>query len=93
MVSLYALLEKEGRAAVDRVKELGDAAGVTVETKIISGHPVKVISEESAGYDLVVVGGLGRTGMAKLLIGSVAEKVVKLAKCPVLVVKNKGEDQ
>jgi len=93
MVNLYAILEKEGKAAVERVREIGDAAGVAVETKVVSGNPVKVILEESAGYDLVIVGSLGRTGMAKILIGSVAEKVVKLAKCPVLVVRSKGEGQ
>jgi len=93
MANLYALLEKEGQTAVDRVRELGSAAGVTVETKIVNGHPAKVITEESAGYDLVVVGSLGRTGMTKILVGSVAEKVVKLAKCPVMVVRNKGEGQ
>ena len=93
IVNLYTLLEKEGRTAVDRVRELGEAAGVTVEPKVVNGHPVKVILEESSGHDLIVVGSLGRTGMAKILIGSVAEKVVKLAKCPVLVVRSKGEGQ
>jgi nucleotide-binding universal stress UspA family protein len=93
MVKLYTILEKEGMSAVMRVKELGDAMGVPVEPKVISGHPVKTILDESAGYDLIIMGSLGRTGMAKILIGSVAEKVVKLAKCPVMVVRNKGEGQ
>jgi nucleotide-binding universal stress UspA family protein len=61
--------------------------------KVVGGPPAKVILEESAGHDLIVMGTLGRTGMAKILIGSVAEKVVKLAKCPVMVVRNKGEGQ
>jgi nucleotide-binding universal stress UspA family protein len=93
MIKLYAILEKEGMSVVMHVKELGDAMGVDVEPKVISGHPVKTILEESAGYDLVVMGSLGRTGMAKILMGSVAEKVVKLAKCPVMVVRSKGEGQ
>jgi len=93
MAKLYALLEKEGNAAVTHIKELCDAAGVRVEIKVTGGSPAKVILDESAGHDLIVVGTLGRTGMAKLLIGSVAEKVVKLAKCPVMVVRNKGEGQ
>ncbi|MDR2866596.1 MAG: universal stress protein [Methanomassiliicoccaceae archaeon] len=93
MAAIYAILEKEGRAAVERVKELGASMGVAVDAKVISGHPVKVILDESAGHDLIIVGSLGRTGMAKILIGSVAEKVVKLAKCPVMVVRNKGDGQ
>jgi nucleotide-binding universal stress UspA family protein len=93
MVKLYTILEKEGMSAVMHVKELGDRMGVPVEVKVISGHPVKAILDESAGYDLIIMGSLGRTGMAKILIGSVAEKVIKLAKCPVMVVRNKGEGQ
>jgi nucleotide-binding universal stress UspA family protein len=91
MVKLYSILEKEGMSAVMHVKELGDSMGVSVEPKVVSGHPVKSILDESAGCDLIIVGSLGRTGMAKILIGSVAEKVVKLAKCPVMVVRNKFE--
>ena len=91
MAELYTILEKEGNAAVMHIKELGDAAGVNVEIKVVSGSPAKVILDESEGYDLVVMGTLGRTGMAKILMGSVAEKVVKLAKCPVMVVRNKGD--
>jgi len=93
MADLYALLEKEGNTAVMRIKELGDSCGVTVETKVVSGPPAKVILDESVGHDLIVMGTLGRSGMAKILVGSVAEKVVKLAKCPVMVVRSKGDGQ
>ena len=93
MVNLYKILEKEGNASVMHIKELGDAAGVTVDTKVIGGPPARVILDESAEHDLIVMGTLGRTGMAKILMGSVAEKVVKLAKCPVMVVRSKGDGQ
>jgi nucleotide-binding universal stress UspA family protein len=62
--------------------------GVKVVPKIVSGHPAEVIVNESAKYDLVVTGTLGRTGMRRAIIGSVAEKVVRLSKCPVLVCRN-----
>ena len=93
MAGLYALLEKEGNSAVMHIKELGDAAGVNVEMRVVHGHPAKVILDESADHDLIVMGTVGRTRMAKILIGSVAEKVVKLAKCPVMVVRSKGDVQ
>jgi nucleotide-binding universal stress UspA family protein len=93
MVNLYALLEKEGNFAVMHIKELGDAEGVTVDTKVVGGHPAKVILDESAGHDLIVMGTVGRTRMAKILIGSVAEKGVKVAKGPVMVVRNTGDGQ
>jgi len=91
MAKLYVILEKEGNAAVMHIKELGDAAGVAVEPKVVSGQPARVILDASEGHDLIVMGTLGRTGMAKILIGSVAEKVIKLAKCPVMVVRSKGD--
>ena len=93
MVNLYGILEKEGRSAVERVIDIGATMNVTVEPRVVSGNPVKVITDASADHDLIVMGTLGRTKMAKILIGSVAEKVIKLAKCPVMVVRSKGDGQ
>ena len=93
MVKLYALLEMEGNAAVAHIKELGMNAGIKVTAKVMSGQPAKAILEEGEKHDLIVMGTLGRTGMAKILIGSVAEKVIRLAKCPVMVVRSRGDDQ
>ena len=56
-----------------------------VEAKTMMGRPAEVIIEESADYDLVICATLGKTGFARVLLGSVAENVVRLAKCPVLV--------
>ena len=58
-----------------------------VELSIKEGTPVKVILEESPNYDIIVMGTLGRTGMSKLLMGSVAERVVRASMCPVMVVR------
>lgn len=53
------------------------------------GDPGHVASEraEELGADLIVVGSHGRTGLTRLVLGSVAERVTRLAHCPVLVVK------
>ena len=53
------------------------------------GDPGKVVSEraEELQADLVVLGSHGRTGVSRLLLGSVAERVTRLVHCPVLVVK------
>jgi nucleotide-binding universal stress UspA family protein len=53
------------------------------------GDPGQVISDraEELNADLVVVGSHGRTGLTRLVLGSVAERVTRLAHCPVLVVK------
>ena len=61
-----------------------------IATRLVSGTPfleiIKMAKEENT--DLIVIGTHGRTGMSHVLIGSVAEKVVRKAPCPVLTVKN-----
>ncbi len=87
--NIYETLEEEGRHATGYVAEKAGEAGVEVDEKLADGIPAKAIIHEveAGGYDIVVMGSLGRTGVSKFLMGSVAEKVVQNAKCPVLVVK------
>jgi nucleotide-binding universal stress UspA family protein len=91
VVSVYSLLEKEGKDAIDYVKSEGEKLGVKVVTSILEGSPARKIVEASSTHDLVVMGTLGRTGFSKLLLGSVAERVIRFARCPVLVVKPETE--
>ncbi len=92
IVSVYTLLEREGEEAMEYVKKEAEALGVKVTTRIEEGSPSRKIVDLSAEHDLVVMGTLGRTGFSKLLLGSVAERVVRFAKCPVLVVRSPGEE-
>lgn len=93
VMNVYGVLEKEGKAAVGYVKRKGAEAGVAVTEKIVEGSPVKAIVDESAGFDLVVMGTLGRTGVSKLMMGSVAERVVRYSRCPVMVVRSPEIDR
>jgi nucleotide-binding universal stress UspA family protein len=65
-------------------------AGVHVERRLEEGDPVEVIlrvaRETNSG--LIVMGSHGRTGLSRLLMGSVAEHVLRRADCPVLTVKS-----
>ena len=63
--------------------------GVNVEIQILNGQPYREISlfVEDSNIDLVVMPTHGRTGISHLLFGSVAEKVIRLAKCPVLTIR------
>jgi nucleotide-binding universal stress UspA family protein len=61
---------------------------VEMQWFILSGDPRKVIVEqaEAQNADLVVMGSHGRTGAARIILGSVAEAVLRHASCPVMVV-------
>jgi nucleotide-binding universal stress UspA family protein len=68
-------------------------AGLQADSAIVEGIPFQVIIEtaESRDVDLIVMGTHGRTGLTHALMGSVAEKVVRLAPCPVLVTRGTME--
>lgn len=89
IVSVYSLLENEGKRAVDEVKAEGDQMGVKVTPVVVEGSPTRKIVEMAADFDLVVMGTLGRSAISKLFMGSVAERVTRYAPCPVLVVRAK----
>lgn len=63
--------------------------GLAVETVVREGYPATAIEEEAKARDadLVVIGTRGHSGVKHLLLGSVAERVVQKAPCPVLAVK------
>ena len=61
-----------------------------VSTDVVIGDPGREIAAlaERAGADLIVLTSHGRTGLKRLLIGSVAERVIRLAHCPVLALRS-----
>ena len=89
IVSVYSLLENEGKRAVDEVKKEGEQQGIKVTPVVVEGSPTRKIVEMAADFDLVVIGTLGRSALSKLFMGSVAERVTRYAPCPVLVVRNR----
>ncbi len=89
IVSVYSLLENEGKRAVEEVKKEGEQSGVKVSTVVVEGSPTRKIVEMAADFDLVVIGTLGRSALSKLFMGSVAERVTRYAPCPVLVVRSR----
>lgn len=76
---------------LDALAHAARAAGVLrVETKTVQGYAIHEIVRAAKELDgcLIVMGTHGRTGLKHLLIGSVAENVVRTAPCPVLTVRN-----
>jgi len=82
--ALYARVHLELSRRADRFR----AAGLACETKIVDGSASTEIAArgKAIGADLIVVGTHGRTGLAHAMVGSVAERVVRRASCPVLTV-------
>src|SRR5438874_710425 len=74
------------------IKVLPTDPKVPYEHKLLVGDPATAIVEaaETVGADFIVMGTHGRTGLTRLLMGSVAEAIVRKAKCPVLTVKHPG---
>jgi universal stress protein A len=64
-------------------------ATIPIEKSLLKGRPGKVIVEAAAdrGADLLVMGTHGRSGFDRLIMGSVTERVLRSAPCPVVVVR------
>lgn len=82
----------EAEEAVAYVENAGRAANIEVEPVILEGKPAIEIVDfaEKNDIDLIVMGTHGKTGIQRLLIGSVAENVVRHSKKPVLVVRGEN---
>ncbi|MGE3540041.1 MAG: universal stress protein [Candidatus Tectimicrobiota bacterium] len=83
-----AALQQAMETALGRVT----ASGVAGESRMVYGVPWQEVLEaaERQAVDLIIMGTRGRTGLAHVLLGSVAEKVVRLAPCAVLVVPHRA---
>jgi nucleotide-binding universal stress UspA family protein len=79
----------EAEYAIDTAREHAEAAGVVAETTVRYGNPHREILDaiDDANADVVVMGTHGRRGLDHLLLGSVAERVVRAAPVPVLTVR------
>jgi nucleotide-binding universal stress UspA family protein len=79
------------KTAVRNLEAAASQEGIALETMIPMGRPEEGIvkAAEFKQASLIIVGSHGRTGLKRLLMGSVAERVIGHAKCPVLVVKKK----
>lgn len=89
---LHRAAEEEfGRieSSVKSIKDRATKRGVDAEGVILSGSPAETIINiaKEKNADLIVMGSHGKTGLDRLLIGSVAERVIMLSPCAVLVVK------
>ena len=83
---------REARAAIEGVAKR-IAKGGPITTEVRSGNVTEEITHAVVAYgaDLIVMATHGRTGLPHLLMGSVAEEVIRAAVCPTLVMKDSGK--
>jgi nucleotide-binding universal stress UspA family protein len=88
---MHEALKKEGWKAVNYVNGIGESEKVNVETILLEGHPADELIRyaEEEKMDIIVMGTIGRTGLDRLILGSVAENVLRHSKIPVMIVKGK----
>ncbi len=86
---IEAEMVAEGKTQLRTFMAQHSLGHVTVETRAMLGDPFAVIcrAAEDERVDLIVMGSHGRTGLSHVLLGSVAERVVRHAPCPVLVAR------
>lgn len=82
-------VKTEAQQTIDEYATQVSKLGIEVEALVREGYPATVIEEEAERLpaDLIVLGTHGLSGLKHLLLGSIAERVVQRAPCPVLTVK------
>lgn len=92
VTNITSHMKNKGEDVLDDIEERADEVGVDIERSVIEGHPAEIIIEDSKESDIIVIGTHGRSGFSRLLLGSTAEKVIRHAMCPVMVIKIKEEE-
>ena len=84
-------LIKDAESRMQECLKAIETSGIQATGEVLIGSPFQTIVElaGTAGVDLIVMGTHGRTGITHLLIGSVAERTIRYAPCPVLVVRER----
>ncbi|MDY7082181.1 MAG: universal stress protein [Halobacteria archaeon] len=92
--SIMEALEEEGKTATREVQNKAEEANIDVVRNVVDGVPHRRILEyaDDNNIDLIVMGTHGKTGLDRLLLGSVTEKVVRSSEIPVLTVRMVDND-
>lgn len=82
-------LKRAGHKALQAAIQMAEQAGVSAQSKLLEGRPIEAILDEAKNHDLIVMGTHGRSGINRLLLGSVTEGVLHRSEKPVLVIRSK----
>ena len=92
---LLAQMTADAQRRLDSMKAAAADKGILLATKVVTGEPSHTIVEyaNAGAFNLIVMSSHGRTGLPHLFLGSVAERVLRTAPCPVLTVRpHDGDD-
>lgn len=86
---LTMILRRQGDDATKYIENIAKKEGLETERWIVEGNPADEILKlaEKQSVDLIVMGTLGMSGIEKFLLGSVADKVIRNSRIPVLTVR------
>lgn len=88
------MIEDEERGLAAAIRDAKSLGATRVTSHLMTGYPWQQIVDtlrNDAAFDLVVMGTRGRTGLSRVVLGSVAEKVIRHAPCPVLATRERTE--
>ena len=90
----WANVKAEAKQSLGRFEEQLRAGGLTVQSVVREGYAATAIIDEATeqSVDLIVIGTHGLSGFKHMLLGSIAERVVQKAPCPVLTVKPRSKN-
>jgi len=82
-------LKENAKKMLEEYKNQAAKNNIPIQIMVIQGDPAQVIIElaKTKNYDLIIMGTRGRSAFQELLIGSVSQKVMHHASCPVMVVR------
>jgi nucleotide-binding universal stress UspA family protein len=91
--SYLETLEADVRQSLETYRQRVTDAGLECQIMVLHGIPFQAILDVARDerVDIIIMGTHGRTGLQHLLLGSVAEKVVRLAPCPVLITRGPSD--
>lgn len=91
---IYDDMEKEAKKNIHHLVPKRFLEKIKVENIVVRGNPFQEIIKAAKKYDidLITIATHGRTGISHVMLGSTAEKVVRMASCPVLCVKQREHE-
>ncbi len=87
ITTLEGQIETRANEILNDIEERAKSWGIPFQRSIQKGAPSEIIASESKEGELIVMGHHNRSGLSRLLTGSTAQKVIRKADCPVMVIR------